>query len=60
MSEKPRAVRIDENINQTKFACLVAAILTTSVLEAESPSPEKVFNVYSKIMRMIEEQPSIF
>jgi hypothetical protein len=46
-----------EETDQTKFACLVAAILTTSVLEVDSPNPDKVFKVYGNMIRMIESQP---
>jgi hypothetical protein len=62
MPEKAPKTRISEfeETDQTKFACLVAAILTTSVLETDSPSPDKVFQVYGNMIRMIENQaPSL-
>jgi hypothetical protein len=54
-----RAEELEEN-DQTKFACLVAAILTTSVLEADTPCPDKVFKMYGNMIRMIENQPPSF
>jgi hypothetical protein len=62
MSDKTLGVPpIDFGANdQTKFARLVAAILTASVLEPDSPSPDQVFKVYGNIVRIIENQPSGF
>ncbi len=58
MAQKAPTTRSEsEATDQTKFACLVAAILTTSVLETDTPSPDKVFKVYGNIIRMIENQP---
>jgi hypothetical protein len=59
MAQKAPKTRTSEfeETDQTKFACLVAAILTTSVLEADAPSPDKVFKVYGNMIRLIENQP---
>jgi hypothetical protein len=62
MADKTPGARVGEckENDRTKFACLVAAILTTSVLEADSPCPEKVFKVYGNMIRMIGNQSPSF
>jgi hypothetical protein len=59
LTAKIPAVEVSDN-DQDRIACLVAAILATSVLEADAPSPDKIFKVYGNIVRMIETQPYIF
>jgi hypothetical protein len=51
----PRVGEGKEN-DQTKFACLVAAILATSMIDSDSPCPDKVFKVYGNLVRMTGNQ----